>query len=150
MTRQEQTKRGLEGIKMLKSFFEVNDIPFSPSSGSYDNPDIISKPFGIEVKRVEFLCKHRFNKRENFYIHLGDIKLCHESWNGLKEWCKKKGYIPLLIIVLTFKRQKPIFVRFTRKQIDSLQKEQLNNKWIKINAWNILIDGKILTGETKI
>lgn len=148
--RMKQTERGLEAIKMLKDFIEKNygllNISIHEpkySSGKDGFPDLVFRKFGVEVKRIEILTKHRFNKRQNFYAHIGWLKIRHESWNNLKEWCFENGKTPLLVTVLTCGKLSPIFVRFTKEQIDKLQQEQQHKKWFGLNIIDILLEGEI-------
>lgn len=115
------------------------------STGSWSRPDVVFRQFGIEVKRVEFLTRHRIGDRDFYYAHLNNVSLLHESWDDMKTWCQKHKKKPALIVVLTCGRQDPIFVGFNQAQVDALQKEQRHKVWVQMNAWTILREGIMLT-----
>lgn len=145
-----QVERGNEAVEMLRAFLEskgglltVSIHESKYSSGSSGYPDLIFNEYGIEVKRVELLTKNRFKNGEEFYKHIGYFKIKHESWNSLKEWCKKNGKIPIAVAVLTSGSLRPIFIKFTQKQIDLLQIEQKKKKWFGLNIIEALINGEI-------
>ena len=150
--RMKQTERGNEALKMLARYFEKKEGLLTVSmkescfsSGSYGQPDLIFGKDGVEVKRVEFMSRSHFKNGEEFRIKMGHMSLKHESWNYLKEWCKKTKKEPCLIIVLTWGRNQPIFVKFTKEQVNNMQRRQSNKKWIQISSWDALLKGEILT-----
>lgn len=138
--RSKQTERGNEALKLLS--VSLHESHFS--TGRDGAPDLVYQGEGIEVKRVEFMSRARFNEGEEFRVHIGTMYLEHTSWNWLKEWCNQNNKIPSLIIVLTWGRQHPIFVKFSQEQIDKMQQEQLKNKSIHLNSWDALLQGEIL------
>lgn len=146
-----QTERGIEALEMLANYLESKNGKLTVSihethysSGCHGQPDIIYKEYGIEVKRVEIFSKTMFKEDEKYYIHLNNMGLSHQSWNYLKEWCKENSKIPMLVVVMTWGRQKPLFIKFSKEQIDELQKQQRHKNWIQLNAWQILSEGEIL------
>lgn len=148
--RQRQTERGLEAVQSLAKFLESKNGPLTVSiheshfsSGSHAQPDLVFGAYGIEVKRVEMFTRHHFPKKESYYAHLGHASLLHESWDGLKEWCKRNFKVPLLVVVLTWGRQAPIFVKLSQGQIDELQVQQAEKRWIQLNSWDVLLKGEI-------
>lgn len=120
----------------------INESKYS--SGSHGYPDIVFKEEGIEVKRVEFLGKHRFKDQEIFYGHLGYMSLLHQSWNWLKQWCSENKKEPSVVIVLTWANQSPLFIKFSKEQINELQREQIHKKYIQISSWNALHKGELI------
>lgn len=148
--RMKQTERGLEAVEMLRAFLEtkggvltvsVHETHYSSGYAGY--PDLIFNEFGIEVKRVEILTKKRFNNGEKFYKNLGSLKIQHEAWNSLKEWCSDNGKKLIVVAVLTCGSLRPLFVKFTREQIDKFQQEQKRKKWIRFNFIEVLREGEI-------
>lgn len=138
-------------MKMFAEFLEkhrgiltVSINEHNYSTGRDGKPDLIFGSYAIEVKRVEFLCKHRFQDGEMFRPHIGHMSLLHESWNWLKEWTIENKKTLILVVVLTLGRQPPIFIKFNQTQIDALQQAQKNNKWIQLNVWDILQQGEML------
>lgn len=149
--RSHQTERGNEALNLFANFLENKGGSLSVSirepnysAGTWGQPDIIHKEEGIEVKRVEFLCKHKFRDTKTVYAHLGHMSLLHESWNRLKKWCLENKKKPALVIVLTWGRQPPIFVKFSELEVDQKQLEQIDRMCVKITAWEALLQGEIL------
>lgn len=149
--RTHQTERGNEALNLFAEFLEKKGGPLSVSirepnysAGSWGRPDIVYRECGIEVKRVEFLCKHRFEEKQRFYAHLGHMTLLHDSWNRLKEWCKENSKVPALVIVLTWGRKPPIFIMFSQQQVDQWQQEHKGTIYIRIASWDALLQGEIL------
>lgn len=90
--RVKQTERRNETLKMFAGFLEINGGSLIVSiheshysSGTQRQPDIVYKEFGIEVKRVEFLSRARFNKGDNFRLNIGTMSLNRDSWKWLNE-----------------------------------------------------------------
>jgi len=148
--RARQTERGLEAVKMLADFLEGKDGVLTVSiheskysSGVNGCPDLVYDSFAIEVKRVEFLTRHKFDKGEHYWTQLGQMSLLHESWERLKQWSKNNGKTPLIVLVLTVGKQDPLFVKLTQTQIDDLQQLQRGLKWVKLSSWQALTLGEV-------
>jgi len=148
-----QTERGNEALEMLANFLESKNGKLTVSlheshfsAGQQGQPDIVFKEYGIEVKRVKIFSMNIYTRKEKeeCHLHLNNMCLAHESWNYLKEWCKEHKKIPMLIVVLTWGKQQPLFIKFSQKQIDKLQEQQRHKKWIQLNAWKIIVQGEIL------
>lgn len=138
-------------MKMFAEYLEKHKGPLTVSinehnysTGRDGNPDMIFGSYAIEVKRVEFLCKHRFQDGEMYHAFVGHMSLLHESWNWLKEWTVKNKKTLILVVVLTLGYQPPIFIKFSQDQIDALQQQQKHKAWIQLNVWDILKQGKML------
>ena len=149
--RAEQTERGNEALQFLADFLETKGGLFSVSMketkysmGVWGSPDLVFRDEGIEVKRVEFMARSRFNKGEEFRLHIGHVGLKHQFWNDLKKWCEGNKKIPALVIVLTWGKHPPIFVKFSKDQVDEMQRQQIKNQWIHLSSWDALLQGEIL------
>jgi len=146
-----QTERGNEALNMVAEYFEKENGLLTVSmrescfsSGSFGQPDFVFKGSGIEVKRVEFMSRSHFKEGEEFRVNMGHMSLRHQAWDSLKEWCKNNGKTPALIIVLTWGRKAPIFLKFSQEQIDKMQREQITKEWIQICSWDALLEGELL------
>jgi len=49
----------------------------------------------------------------------------------------------MLVAVLCWGRQKPIFLKLTKEQVDNFQQNQKHKKWFDINSWALLREGEI-------
>jgi len=148
-----QVQRGMEAVLALAKFLEskngnltVSIHESQYSSGAYGQPDLIFKKHGIEVKRVQMICRHKpYGKQKKEHINLGSFKLEHQSWADLKAWCESHSKTPLLVVAMYYARRKPIFVRLSQSQINELQKTQLHKRYIQLDCWECLRQGEIWT-----
>ena len=144
---------GKQAVKALAKFLEskngelvVSIHESQYSAGSFGQPDLVFKEYGIEVKRIQFVCKHKpYGRQKKPHINLGSFKLEHRSWTDLKAWCAQHGKTPLLVVALHYQRRKPIFVKLTQSQVDELQKSQLYKKYIQLDCWRCLQQGEVWT-----
>jgi len=127
--RQKQAKRGQQAVEMLAAFLEqqhgiltvsINESGYS--TGQQYIPDMIFMNYAIEVKRIEFLTTTKSKSKDDMYtVHINDLKVNSESWLGMQKFCKLHKKIPVLVAVLTWGRQPPLFIGFTKQQIDAYQ-----------------------------
>jgi hypothetical protein len=82
---------------------------------------MIFMQYAIEAKRLEMVTAVNQPKRGDYRTALNWLKVNSDSWEHLKEFCKIHKKIPILIIILTWGNQEPIFIGFTEQQIDHYQ-----------------------------
>jgi hypothetical protein len=123
--RREQYERGYEGVQMLAKFLEshtgvltvsVNEAQYS--QGNMFFPDLVFLNYGAEVKRAELLTSNRFSKGQQFRGSLGSIHINNCGWHNLKAYCRKTSKELVLITVLTFGKQDPLFIGIEPEQVD--------------------------------
>jgi len=120
--------RGQQGVAMLTKFLEqqhcilsVSKSESNYSAGTQYTPDMIFMQYAIEAKRLEMVTSVNQPKRGDFRTALNWLKVNSDSWVHLKEFCVKNKKIPILIVILTWGKQEPIFIAFTEQQIDHYQ-----------------------------
>jgi len=126
--------RGQEGVDMLRQFLEkqfgimslsINEPNYS--TGTQYAPDMVFMNYAIEVKRLEMMSAKRQQKKQDYLTSLNNLKVNSDSWEQLKAFALKRKKIPILIIVLTWGNQEPIFIGFNKNQIESY-KEQCKDR----------------------
>lgn len=163
--RQTQTARGIEAVQMLADFLEkhagvlnVSVFEKGYSVGVHHCPDLVFRQYGVEVKRIELLCRTRIKGSESSRLALNNLKIYTASWAGIKCHCVDLKLIPVLIAVVTFGKQPPIFVGFTADQIDEMERiyqhrhsphgggvaRESLGYWFGVNSFAVLREGTIL------
>jgi hypothetical protein len=126
--RRKQTERGNEAVHLFGNFLEnvFGELNISIHEQAYSVgmngcPDIVFREFGIEVKRVEFLAKHRYRKTEDYHSCQNQLKINSFEWDLQKDWCTKNKKKHVLVVVFAWGKTDPIFVGFLEEQIDGFR-----------------------------
>jgi hypothetical protein len=169
--RTKQTERGNEALHFFASYlesvfgnFNISVHEHEYSTGQNGCPDIVFREYGIEVKRMEFLTKSRFNKSEDYHACQNWLKVNSFEWRDQKKWCRQNKKKHVLVVVFTWGRTS-LFVGFTEKQIDHMREECKNRPsyereeaskdyreafWFGKNSFELLRVGTVLNNEVAL